>query len=424
MRHIVKQIVPVNSLNVIRRVSRQYVVLFCIAAFSLPAPAVTPLNIITSDNPGSNALHSFIYVPQNRTIPEGIKRDAKSGVLKLQIPFVIDLPVSLTSQQHVRWRVSSNQKNNGGISVLSKYAMNEQKQADARLWLSDNLTENTEDRTRLVFRPDPPQHEPAIYKKGRGENGQRRRYGGGTTEINFEQFNPQVSYDVEAIVTDTTSGQTEKYSGKISMDYKDMIRQEYINHYGINRYGRGENGNIPVPTRDEINDIPAMPSHLLGNSLSESNYGLMINDGIVGIAGLIVDLYERFKLEYKQNAKPLLDKNGRRLNLPESELWLSGGWRNPERNEWYSNALNGIHQRGGAIDIVANEPHNDERSAIVYWFLWQALESQNYIDAFWQLETNGRPMTTQEFKEDIEPANGIPDAFDKADHVHINIKYE
>ena len=50
-------------------------------------------------------------------------------------------------------------------------------------------------------------------------------------------------------------------------------------------------------------------------------------------------------------------------------------------------------------------------------------EQKENINAYWQLETNGRPMTSQELQQDIEPKNGIPDAFDKADHLHANIHY-
>ena len=112
------------------------------------------------------------------------------------------------------------------------------------------------------------------------------------------------------------------------------------------------------------------------------------------------------------------------MPTPDSKLWLSGGWRNPERNEWYSNALNGIHQRGGAIDVIVTAPPGDINAAIAYWVLWDGLnKNRNTLKAFWQLETHGRPMRTDEFKNDIEPENGIPDAFDKADHLHANIKY-
>ena len=118
------------------------------------------------------------------------------------------------------------------------------------------------------------------------------------------------------------------------------------------------------------------------------------------------------------------DLDYRKLYIPDSNLWVSSGWRNPERNEWYSNAVNGIHQRGGAIDFIIMAPSNSRDSAIGYWVLWQALEKQNKnINAYWQLEVNGRPMTTQELEQDIEPKNGIPDAFDKADHLHANINY-
>ncbi len=202
-----------------------------------------------------------------------------------------------------------------------------------------------------------------------------------------------------------------------------MVRQEYINHYKINRYGRGGYGDLPVPLREELSSIPSMPANLLGIALSESRYGLMIDDGLTELAVSVAKVFESAKQKYKSEGLAFADLNKNPLPVPKSELWLSGGWRNPERNEWYSNALNGIHQRGGAIDIVANEPHSDKRSAIVYWFLWKALQ-ENPLDAFWQLETRGRPMVTREFKEDIEPKNGIPDAFDKADHMHINIKYE
>ena len=113
------------------------------------------------------------------------------------------------------------------------------------------------------------------------------------------------------------------------------------------------------------------------------------------------------------------------MTIPDSQLWISSGWRNPERNEWYSNAVNGIHQRGGAIDFIIYEPPGHINSAIAYWILWLGLENnKDKINAFYQLEVNGRPMRTDEFKDDIEPRNGIPDAFDKADHLHANIVYK
>ncbi len=379
------------------------------------------LNVITSSDPGSNKARSFIYIENNANIPQGIKKQSPESFLRLQIPFVVDLPVPLQADETIQWQVRLQSKYGGGITLLSKYRFSYDKPTLS--WYSGVLTHLVNDRNRLVFRPAAEKHRPAIYKKGRGHDGKRRKYGGGSVKINDSVFNPRLSYEIIATVKNS-AGSGNKYRAVIRMDNRDMVRQEYILHYGINRYGRGDNGNLPVPTRDELSVIPKMPAHLLGNALSESRYGLMVDDGLTELAVNIVRIYENRKNELKNNGEHFLDLNKKPLPVPESELWLSGGWRNPERNEWYSNALNGIHQRGGAIDIVANEPHDDKRSAIAYWFLWQALNEEKNLDAFWQLETHGRPMITREFREDIEPKNGIPDAFDKADHMHINIKYE
>jgi len=397
--------------------------LMCVM-FSAPVYAKQPLTILSSDNAESRANNSFIFIPENKKILQGIKRDAGKKYLKPQVPFVVDLPVSVKDTALVQWHIITSKLDYGEINVLSDFHMEKVKSDGEVIWSSEILRNDTADRTRLVFKPQPLAHYPGIYKRGRGTDGKRRNKGGGTVAIDFRKFNPRISYYIEAVVTDLEKQALIQYTGKIAMDNKDMIRQEYINHYNINRYGRGENGNIPVPKRDEITKTPSVNIHLLGNSLSESSYGLMIDDGVASIAGLVVDLYEQTKNKYKKSKKKFFDLNKRELKIPDTKLWLSGGWRNPERNEWFSNALNGIHQRGGAIDLVANVPHSDKRSAIIYWFLWNALENQNYIKAFWQLEAHGRAMTTKEYTEDIEPVNGIPDAFDKADHIHINIKYD
>ena len=407
----------------VRRTGVLFFVLISIFFSQSQAENHPSLKVITSADPDSNKNHSFVYVENGASIPQGIKKESIASELKLQIPFVIDLPVALKNGESITWQVKTISAYSGSIEVLSKYSVKKTKFKKGFRWQTKTMQSDIADRSRLVFRPKPVKHKPAIYKKGRGGNGKRRLYGGGTRKINDKFFNPRLSYQVVAAVK-SADAVTKKYTAIIEMDNKDMVRQEYILHYGINRYGRGKYGNLPVPYRSEITRIPDMPSHLLGNALSESRYGLMIDDGLTELAVMIVNLYEQAKNEYKSSSKQLRDLKGRILPVPKSELWLSGGWRNPERNEWFSNALNGIHQRGGAIDIVANEPHDDIRSAIVYWFLWKILSEQKTQEAFWQLETGGRPMITREFKEDIEPENGIPDAFDKADHIHINIKYD
>lgn len=396
-------------------------ILLC-AVCNATADEILPLNIISSSNPESRQVNSFIHVGSNSGVIQGIKKSSSPSSLNLQIPFVIDLPVKLKDTEVVQWVIKTKKRYIGGVEILSRHQFDKEKVSKGLQWKSTYIGNSVEDHNRLVFRPRPLKHQQVIYKKGRGGNGQRQRYGGGTAKIDDKQYNPRLSYLVIANVKNV-SGEVRSYNGKIEMDNKDMVRQEYINHYRINRYGRGGYGDLPIPLRDELSEIPAMPVKLLGNGLSESRYGLMVDDGLTDLAINVVKVYEDEKLKYKKSTKFFLDLNKKKLSVPASELWLSGGWRNPERNEWYSNALNGIHQRGGAIDIVANEPLSDKRSAIVYWFLWEALKESG-LKAFWQLETRGRPMVTREFKEDIEPKNGIPDAFDKADHLHINIKYK
>jgi len=380
------------------------------------------LKIISSSDPGSNKNQSFIYIKNSITIEQGVSRGNRLPPLKLQIPFVVDIPVALNADETVQWIITTKKKEVGAVEILSKHKFTRQRRKDGSDWSTAYFSSAVEDSSRLVFRPKPHKHEQSIYKKGRGGNGKRQRYGGGTPKIDEHLYNPRLSYELVANVKND-KGEVTSYKGKIEMDNKDMVRQEYINHFRINRYGRGGYGNLPVPLRSELSDIPPMPTNLLGNGLSESRYGLMVDDGLTELAINVVQVYEDAKKKHKQSDISFNDLNKQPLPVPESKLWLSGGWRNPERNEWYSNALNGIHQRGGAIDIVASEPHSDRRSAIVYWFLWKALQASS-LDGFWQLETRGRPMVTREFKEDIEPKNGIPDAFDKADHIHINIKYE
>ena len=378
------------------------------------------LRVITSADPQSRVVHSFIMVPAGKFIPSGIKNNAENKLLALQIPFIIELENKLSPNTDIQWKITIPSRLYGSITPLSKFFGEFKKQDNKIIWQSDILKRDVYDRHKLVFRPKPPQHKPRIYKKGRGPKNKRRKYGGGTRQVDDQPFNPHLKYEVSATLFNP-DGRHKTYQTIIEMDKKDMIRQEYINHYGIRRYGRGSNGHLPVPLRNEISEIPENHIKLTGNPLTESKYKLLVDDGMHELANFITDIYEESKVLRK--TKPLIDLNGSPLPVPSCKLWLSGGWRNPERNEWYSNALNGMHQRGGAVDIIVTEPPGDIKSAIAYWVLWQGLEDNKHkINAFWQLETHGRPMRTDEFKNDIEPKNGIPDAFDKADHLHANIK--
>jgi hypothetical protein len=379
-----------------------------------------PLTVITSSDPGSKAAHSFIVVKTGAMIPEGIKNNSKQNLLNLQIPFIIKVNQKLEAHIKTQWEIIIPDKNLGEIEIMTKFTGSFKRDSNRIVWTSDVLDNSTLQREQLVFRPKIKSHQPGVYKKGRGKNNVRQKYGGGTRSIHTPFLNPRLIYKVSVNLFDKSL--EKKYHTVIKMDNKDLIRQEYINHYNIQRYGRGENGNLPVPKRSEITEIPGHIPHLSGNPLTESKYGLLVNDGMLQLAKKIASVY-RDKIHY-YNSTPFVDLNGKAHKKHDSKLWLSGGWRNPERNEWYSNALNGIHQRGGAIDIIIQDPPGHTRTAISYWILWQALEeNKEQLNAFWQLETNGRPMRTDEFANDIAPKNGIPDAFDKADHLHANIKY-
>lgn len=398
-----------------------FIILIC--SFSGQAEVFSNhLSVITSANPQSNAVQSFIIIDKGKFISQGIKHNGKSSSISQQTPFVIKYTAPLTPEQSLQWKIKVLDKQHGTVTLLSKYLGKGRMLNSGFTWQSEVLENNIKNRQQLVFRPKPFAHQPSIYKKGRGNKGKRRRYGGGTRNIDEKKYNPKFSYDVTlSILENNKTILTHK--ANLSMDRIDMIRQEYINHYNIKRYGRGKNGSIPIPRRSEITSIPAKPKKLAGNPLTESQYKLIINDGMLDLARKISEAYSN-ELARLNKTRSFNDLNKKPLDIPLNKLWVTSGWRNPERNEWYSNAVNGIHQRGGAVDLIIMAPSNSRQSAIGYWILWNALEKNKAtIKAYWQLETNGRPMTTQEFKQDIEPKNGIPDAFDKADHLHANVNY-
>lgn len=215
----------------------------------------------------------------------------------------------------------------------------------------------------------------------------------------------------------------QSYTAKIEQDDIDLLRQEYINHYDRKRYGRGKKGNIPVPLRSEVTSSKPLIRGFAGGSITSSIYPVMIEDGMLELANAVAKAYKKRQQQVLQGNLDFKDLNNQPLSVSEKSLWLSSGWRNPERNEWYSNAINGIHQRGAALDIIPNERPGTKKTAATYWLLWQALSAnKSSIPGYWQLETHGRPMKTSEYKKDISPKNGIPDAFDLADHLHIQME--
>jgi len=380
------------------------------------------LSVITSANPDSNAIQSFVIIKEGEFVKEGIKNGSRQQVISQQTPFVIEYTKDLKNELKVQWDIKLSNKKHGTINLLSKFKGKGRLLNSGYLWKSEMLDSSVKDRHRLVFRPKPFKHQPAIYKKGKGRHGKRARYGGGTRKIDDKKYNPKFTYDISLkIIRDNETIFT--HHAHLEMDRKDMIRQEYINHYNRKRYAYGERGNIPVPKRSEITAIPKKPETLEGNPLTESRYQLIINDGMLELATKINSYYLKSVKRLKSEGG-ILDLNKKRQKVSATKLWLSSGWRNPERNEWYSNAVNGNHQRGGAVDIILKAPPNTIESSIGYWILWNSLaKNKKEINGYWQLERNGVPMTTKDYRQDIEPKNGIPDAFDKADHLHANVSY-
>jgi uncharacterized protein YcbK (DUF882 family) len=403
----------------------QICISFLTLIYSQPGPAEIfseHLSVISSADPQSNAIQSFIIVKKGKFIPQGIKHLSKQNDISEQTPFVIKLTKPILNTQQLKWSIKVHDKQHGTLKLLSKFEGNGRMLNSGYFWESAPLNRSIKNRQQLIFRPAPFLHQPAVYKKGKGPKGSRRKYGGGTRNIDEKKYNPKFSYDVVVSVLENNQI-IESHKANLSMDRIDMIRQEYINHFNIKRYGRGKNGKIPIPRRQEITNIPNKPAKLAGNPLTESQYKLIINDGMLELARNISNAYSN-DLNQLMKSRSFYDLKNNKLEIPDNKLWVTSGWRNPERNEWYSNAVNGIHQRGGAVDLIIMAPANSRQSAIGYWILWNALEKKKLeINAYWQLETNGRPMTTREFKQDIEPENGIPDAFDKADHLHANVNY-
>lgn len=385
-------------------------------------PVTADLKVTTSADEGSNRVASFIVIPNHRKILQGIKRNTSPTEIPQQIPFSVQLTDQLDKLDNVQWEVRIMDKAIGRIKVISSFKGAYVNITPGRLWRSEELDSSIKQRATFVFKPDIQPHQPPIYKKGRSSHDTRRKYGGGTTEYNDYIYNPRLGYTVTATIL-RSGKNTKTYSTTIQQDDVDLLRQEYINHYGRSRYGFGENGNIPVPKREELIETPEQQTILAGTTFSQSIYSVMVEDGVIQLAEKIAEAFDKKREQLKQQKDDFVDLHGDPLPITENKPWLSSGWRNPERNEWYSNAINGIHQRGAAIDLIPNEQPGTRQSAASYWLLWQTLNDKQFkLEGFWQLESLGRPMKAREYVQDIKPENGIPDAFDIADHLHIQLE--
>ena len=401
----------------------QRLIILVVSSFMVCVTAADEgLRVFTSDNPESNALRSFIVVPARDEIPHGISLKAADPVLKKQPPFRLEILDEILNGQYVQWSINIIRNDFGRIRVRSDYSGKKTVGEIGTNWTSFRLDPVVRNRHILLFEPRQQRHYSRVYKKGNPISANAVSKGGGTEFVDVEGRNPRLTYEVEARILNAASETIKRYKTTLQMDNKDLIRQEYINHYNIPRSTAGESGRLPVPTRDEIKIASNKPLGFDGNSFTESEYHLIIEDGAIGLSKLILDAYERMKEFLRQPGNELRDLNGNLLTIPESRLWLSSGWRNPERNEWFSTALNGSHQLGTAFDVMPNEIPRQKSAAVIYWVLWKTVESMPDQHSFLaQLEALTMPVRPASFKLDIEPKNGIPDAFDQADHLHINL---
>lgn len=381
------------------------------------------LVVKTSANDESNKAHSFIYFTKNNNdLVQGIKLSTKPSPLKKPIAFKFELKDRLEKNHFVTWEIRTRDKAFGRINLVSNFLGQYKKVSPGRLWQSEKLSASIQNRHILEYYPRAQEHLPPLYKKGRGKKNERQKYGGGTKDLNDYIYNPRLAYTVTASIYKFKKLIT-SYSEDIQQDDIDLLRQEYINHYGRKRYGHGKEGQINIPTREELSITPKRIDSFDGGSITSSSYQIMVEDGMINLAQKVAEAFSKTKHKIKANEISFVDLNKKQLPISQNNLWFSSGWRNPERNEWYSNAINGIHQRGAAIDLIPNERPGSTVAASTYWLLWKALNNKEFnVPGYWQLESHGRPMKTSEYTKDISPKNGIPDAFDIADHLHIQLE--
>lgn len=325
------------------------------------------LSVTTSANIESNSLHSFIYFSKhNKNVIQGIKLSTHPSILKKPIPFKFVLNDPLDKSIFIQWEVRTRDKAYGRIKLKSNFLGDYKNAKPGRIWLSKKLSAGIKNRHILEFYPKAQTHQPPLYKKGRGKQNKRRKYGGGTKGLNDYIYNPRLAYEVTVSLYKNKKLVT-SYTQKIQQDDKDLLRQEYINHYGRKRYGRGKQGEINIPTRAELTPRPDNIKSFDGGTITSSNYQVMVEDGMINLANKVADAFKKTKQHVKNKALIMVDLNNNNLPISSNNLWFSSGWRNPERNEWYSNAINGIHQRGAAIDIIPNERPGSLMAASTYW---------------------------------------------------------
>lgn len=332
-------------------------------------------------------------------------------------PITASIPASaLVGNEKVRWEIEAlkgrdNDAAYGSVNVTQGAPVAGEGVGKEDGSFGNKIVVETALGANLVFDPVPPKHSPKKYTRGMG-----------TVNIDVYTKNPRLGYRITGSLL--RDGVWIPFKNKIvQMDDIDMIRQEYVNHYGRGSTGNCKGidiGNIKVPIRADIIEIPAISAPFKEGNWSESSYGLMLNGNMQKRAKEVNKLYAGVRDQYTTTS-PLLDLTGNAMPVITTGLRLSGGWRNPERNEYYSSCINSKHQLGNALDlapehaIMQKTATARKQRAAFYWLLWKSMGT---FSGTAQLE-NTSSIRINDFTVDKKPKNGIPDGYENAGHLHI-----
>ncbi len=377
------------------------------------------LEVISSSNPGSKDKKSFVIRTTEAPIrvqwlfelqPTDTVQWKVEALSGLKVPNVKDDLGNLTDAakkktMYGKIQMQSFHGEDAGGDGTGEYGTP---------WLSDSRLANTvllqQQLKEVWFRPDMSDHPHPQWQTAEDDLSVHK----GTKKIDVWHRNPRVGYKVTFYLNSK-----EMASTTVRMDRSDMIRQEYIDHLGMsytNSNGNTYTRNIPVPERDTIKAIPATPVYFSGGVWSESEYGLMMEDQMFELGAAMNLAFVARKTFYSQAENTLKDINGTELTYPNVNMFLNSGYRNPERQERIGTAINSKHQLGNAVDFGfrGGDYTGDRERAALYQVIWEAANSVTLT--FKQLEKGGATLSLGL----DDNGNGLDDAFEFADHLHIH----